>query len=259
MRPKTLRGIVLFGIAAIIIVSTSNCSLMGLGVGAVVDHHKPDSLSTPGWKVDNLKPGKKIAVVFRDGTQLSGRYRGIGRFPQNGYAQRYNFFREKSLPDVVLPPLGDTIVIILKSGVSMDGEFLGFDYQYQPTEIWRTEESYAFNPVLVSIKAKGNAATQSIPSSKFTRFADSEGNGLARDVLERLANEGKIPFLSAISLEISDSLMLIPRENVFQIERKNNKNAKWVGLGIGAAIDVVAMISFAVILSSVDLLGDGDW
>lgn len=259
MPPKILFRIVLFVIAAGTVVSTSGCSLMGLGIGAVIDYSKPDSLRISGWKVDTLKPDKKIKITFQDGAQLNATYRGIERFPQNEYAQRYNFSREKSLPDVILPPLGDTIGITQKSGEFIEREFLGFDYRYQPTETWEAKERSPFTPVLVSVKVKENAVAQNLSSAKFIKVSDSEGNVLEVEVLERLAMEGKIPFLSAISLQNSDSMMLIPREKIFQIERKNSKNAKWIGLGIGTAIDVTAIIFFAMILPSVDLFGSGSF
>jgi len=259
MPPKMLFRIVLFVIAAGTVVSTGGCSLMGLGVGAAVDHSRPDSLSIPGWKVDTLKPDNEIKITFQDGAQLNATYRGIERFPQNKYAQRYNFSREQILPDVILPPLGDTIGITQKSGESIEGEFLGFDYRYQPTETKGANESSPFTPVLVSIKVKEDAVAQNLSSTKFIKVSDSEGNVLEADVLERLATLGKIPFLSAISLENSDRVMLISREKVFQIERKNSKNAKWIGLGIGTALDVTAIIIISSIFSFRDFSGNGSF
>ena len=254
---KILFRIVLFVITAGIVVSTSGCSLMGLGIGTLIDYSRPDSLCIPGWKVDTLKPDKKIKITFQDGAQLKAKYRGVERFPQNEYAQRYNLSREKSLPDVVLPPLGDTIGITQMSGESIEREFLGFDYRYQPTETKGAKESSPFTPVLVSVKVKENAVAQNLSSAIFIKVSDSKGNVLEGGVLERLAMEGKIPFLSAISLETSDSMMLIPREKIFEIERKNSKNAKWIGLGIGGVFDVTAIILLIAILPTIDLLGSG--
>lgn len=249
--------IVLFVIAAGIVVSTSGCSLMGLGIGTLIDYSRPDSLSLPGWQVDNLKPDKNIKITFQDGEQLKAKYRGIELFPHNEYAQRYNEYREKSLPDVILPPLDDTIGITQRSGEFIKREFLGFDYRYQPAETRGAKASSPFSPVLVSVKLKENAVAQNLSSAKFIKFSDSKGNVLEGEVLDRLAMEGKIPFLSAVSLETPDSMMLIPREKIFEIERKNSKNAKWIGLGIGGVFDVTAIILLIAILPTIDLLGSG--
>ena len=228
------------------------CSLIGLGIGSIVDSTKPDTISISGWKVDTLKPDKKIKITFPDGTQLDGKYRGIERFPKNEYAQRYNDTREKSLPDVILPPLGDTIGITQKFGGFIEREFLGFDYRYQPTETIGAKERSPFTPVLVSVKVKESTIAQNLSSTKFIKLTDSEGNVLEGKVLERLATEGKIPFLSTISLENSDSMMLIPRERIVHIERKNSKNAKWIGLGIGAVIDLGITLFFIALSHSME-------
>jgi hypothetical protein len=240
-----------------VIFLTGGCSLMGLGIGTLIDSSRPDSTSLPGWQVDNLKPDKNIKITFLDGEQLKATYKGIELFPPNEYARRYNESLEINQPDVILPPLDDTIGITQKSGESIEREFLGFDYRYQPAETRGAKESSPFTPVLVSVKAKENAVPQNLSSAKFIKVSDSKGNVLEGDVLDKLAMEGKIPFLSAISLETSDSMMLIPREKIFQIERKNSKNAKWIGLGIGGVFDVTAILLLVAILPTIDLLGSG--
>jgi hypothetical protein len=247
--------IALFVVATIIVVSTSGCSLIGLGIGAVVDHSRPDSLSIPGWKAETLKPKEEIKITFQDGSQLNATYKGIERLPSNKYAQRYGFLKQQNLPGVILPPLGDTIGITRKSGESVECELLGFDYRYQPTETKGANESSPFTSVLVSLKFKGNVVAQNLSSTEFIKISDSEGNVLETEVLQRLATEGKIPFMSALSVDNSDRVMLISRETVSRIEKKNNKNAKLIGLRIGAAIDVTVLIFLAVTFHSIST----DW
>jgi hypothetical protein len=253
--PKIGHEIVLFVVATIIVVSTSGCSLIGLGIGAVVDHSRPDSLSIPGWKAETLKPNEEIKITFQDGSQLNGTYRGIERLPSSKYAQRYSFLKQQNLPGVILPPLGDTIGITQKSGESMEGEFLGFDYRYQTTKTKGINESSPFTPLLVSLKFIGNVVAQDLSSTEFIKISDSEGNVSETDVLQNLATEGKIPFMSALSVDNSDKIMLISRETVSRIERKNDKNAKLIGLSIGAAIDVTVLIFLAVTFHSIST----DW
>jgi hypothetical protein len=243
------RTVLCLSIVVIAFVVNGCGSLIGLGVGAIIDSNKPDSLYISGWKAEKVKIGKNVGITLNDGKQLIGKYKGLELIPSEEYAQRYNETREKSLPDVILPPLGDTIGITQKSGMFIEREFLGFDYRYQPTETKGEKESSPFTPVLVTVKVKESTVAQNLSSTKLIKFSDSRGNVLVGEVLERLSSKGQIPFLSAISLENSEVQMLIPREKVLKIERENGKYAKWIGLGIGAAMD----ITFIVLMASSDM------
>jgi len=240
--------IALLAVAIMIILTINSCSVIGFSVGAMKDNSKPDSLRIAGFEAEKIKPVKNVKITMNDGKQLRGKYRGIHLLPREEYTQRYNAIREKSSPDFIVPKLNGDIIMTLNSGKQVEREFLGFDFGNQPILL---EDTSITNPLFnlrILTKVKGSPGSQNFPSRIVDKISDREGNVYQARNLEKLALEGQIPFSSAITFENQDSMLLIPGEEVSRIELKNGKNAKWIGLGIGAVIDA-GLIIIAVIIS----------
>ena len=47
----------------------------------------------------------------------------------------------------------------------------------------------------------------------------------------------------------------VPVDDIVQIDRPNSRNSKWIGLGIGAAVDIIAVVSVSDGLKGIKLFG----
>ena len=54
----------------------AGCSLIGLGIGTVIDGDKK-ATTVPGWMIESVRPGRKVTLALRDGRIVKGTYRGL--------------------------------------------------------------------------------------------------------------------------------------------------------------------------------------
>jgi len=258
-RNKVLISLLLL-VTAIVIIQINNCSLIGFGIGSAIDKSKPDSVYVPGWGMEIVKPGKKIKVILNDGQEVGGEYRGLYRASQEEYAERYTDFRKQKWDKLALPALGDSITILSKTGLEGKYNFEGLDYQYLPRKFEKETDSRLVVPgYIIFIKQIGDTTSKIVFLRVVDKIVDSSGNIVYGRTLERLASTGEIPFMSEIAIEDSTGRTLIPTDRIYQIQVPNKKHAKWVGLGIGAAVDV-SLIIIGIAMGSQDWgLGGTTW
>jgi hypothetical protein len=160
---------------------------------------------------------------------LKGEYLGLDTVALSQYAQWYNESRENCQKDVLLPALGGSISFtVLKGAKEYKGEFLGFDNHC----------------ILVRLMGAFNIITEKIDLSKLERITDKNGNLIDVGKLRNLSSEGKIPALSAVMVRTDSDTLHVPAATVGRIEIPNEKNAKWIGLGLGALIDLTLLYTF---------------
>ncbi len=230
-------------VAATVVLQLSGCSLIGFGIGSVIDSAGPDSVLIPGWKVKTIKPGEEIIVILKDGQKIGRAYQGIEPVTKVEYAKRYASFREQKSGELPLPALGDTIIIKMKSGVQGQREFWGFDHQYVSTKLEQEKDTtLIYASYIVSVKQLGDTTTGMVFLNRIDKISDTRGNMVDGEALQGLAFEGQIPLLSEIVLKHLVGIRSIAMEEVYQIQVPKRGNAKWTCLGIGAAIDAIVII-----------------
>jgi hypothetical protein len=232
-------------------IATNCASMTGLGIGAGIDSHKPDSLYLPGWKAEAIWPGTPVKLLLSDGSWVEGKYLRLEQVTQADYAKRYADFRQQKQETAFLPALGDTITIMRKTGLYTEGEFLGFDHQPLAPMLRQRKVSEIETPgVQILVKHMGANTTGMVFLMHVDRITDARGNTIEGEVLRGFQSEGQIPIMSAIALRDLTGTTLIPVDQVHEIRAPNRKRAKWWGLGIGAVIDAtVWTIGLAIHLS----------
>jgi hypothetical protein len=217
----------------------SGCTAIGYGIGSAIDSHKQDYDTIPGWRAAGVERGKNIALTTRNGEELKGEYLGLDTVTTSQYARWYNDNREKYQKEVPLPALGDSIIFsILKPAREYKGEFLGFDNQCICVRLLGAFRKYNMNYL--------------------ERISDKNGNLIELQKLKNLSSEGKIPALSAVMVRTAVMVktnvdtIRVPTATVSQIEIPSDKNAKWIGLVIGAVVDVA-------IVAVSNMNRDGNW
>jgi hypothetical protein len=198
------------------------CSAIGLGIGALSDSKKPNQV--PGWEVEKVQPGKTVTLVLRDSSQIKGKFIGLEKLQDQEYAETYNQIRELKPDGVVLPKLDDTVSITTEAGKKFEGEFFGFDEGYIPVRII------------------GRNITNQISINNIKRIEQREGNAISKTMIEKLLTDGRIPSRSMIVMKNELGKTRTKIEKISQIQNPVKKNGKWIGLGIGAAIDAAVLI-----------------
>jgi hypothetical protein len=231
----------------------SGCTAIGFGIGAAIDSSKPGYDTIPGWRAASIKRGKDITLTKNNGEELKGEYLGLDTVAVSQYAQWYNESREKCQKDVLLPGLGDSISFtFLKPAKECKLEFVGFDNQY----------------ICVRLMGIRGMVNGKIDMNNLERITDKNGNLIELQKLKTLCSEGKIPALSAVMVRTAVMVktnvdtIRVPTATVSQIEIPSDKNAKWVGLGIGAVVDVAIVVAVCISMPNMNFggnlkIGDG--
>jgi hypothetical protein len=216
-------------LGTVAILGYSGCSVIGLCAGASIDNARPDYDTIPGSHVAIIERGKDIKLTMKTGEELKGEYLGVGRPADSQYARVYNEYRERYKKELLLPALGDSIsTVTLESAKECKGEFLGFDNQY----IWLRARMWPPNRVRIDM-------------SVLKRITDRNGNLIEVGRLITLSSAGEIPALSGVALKANSDTLCIPNPEVDRIEVPVDKNAKWMGLGVGVVIDAVIIVAIA--------------
>ena len=205
------------------------CTVGGYTIGKMIDSSKPDTTFVTGSQPESLKSGKEVEVTLIDGSQVTGKYLGLDRVSREGYAELYEDFRQQNRDAASLPPLESEMEITLKSGIKGERQLWGFD---------RNPDLGAF----ISVSMVGDTTSGIVQLSDVDRVVDADGNTTQGEILRKLASGNQIPLPQAISVQDLSGTQQIPIHNVRQIGVKNKKNARWVGLGVGAGIDVAVIV-----------------
>jgi hypothetical protein len=207
--------------AALMLIQTHGCSILGLGIGAVSDANKPDTEVISGWDVKTIPSGTEIGIILRDGSEITGRYEGMGQLSPQEYDIRYSKCRQEQPEEIYLPAIGDTITVVSKSGDQLVGRFLGFDYRIMHVQLFDRSET-------------NRAALNLIDT-----IEDNRGNVLEGERLKQLVFDGKIPFRSVIVVTGPVTKAVISLDEVHQIQIPAEKKGALTGFLLGAAVDII--------------------
>lgn len=216
-------SLLLFVIAEFLL---SSCSVIGLGIGAAVDGSKPKRVSIGANEVNKIDNKSNVTIHKKDGTQLYGKYAGISQVSQQDYAIEYKKFKEQNKEYQFLPEPGDSIKInYTETHFEVNGLFMGFGN----------------NKIWFSNLEGNNKFTADLDTSYAT--VQLKGNDMDYQNIKRLMNNYIIPVNTTINLRCDDrSIQYIPLYEVAGIIITNKRNAKFIGLGAGLAIDAIIAV-----------------
>jgi len=244
MKEEIIKALLLL-VAIVAIFQLNGCSLIGLGIGSIVDARKPSYKEIPFSGIETIKPGTKVDILLRNGDTLKVIFAGVTSIPTQEYAESYAKVQEQRPEGTILPDLGDTIAVTDTLGKESTYEFLGYAHYW------------------ISVRPLGKTESIKVLYPTVSKTTDSRGNVVQGEALDKLIPEAKIPFLSAIAIEkvLSNTQISrtevqriattqrIPFDKVYRVQRPLKKNAKVTGLIIGAAVDVTVAIVITVLYS----------
>ncbi len=206
------------------------CSLIGYGIGSSSDSSKPDEYTFPPDAVYSLERGADVIVTLRDSTNIRGTFVGIDTMPIVQYTNIYSRFMSDEGMQNKLPTLGDTLLLYSRA---MGGartrrvQFLGFESG------------------LLCVQGQGPRSMSRLWIKYIDSLTFGGGTTITGRELSDWMGVGKIPYFSSLVLSREEDQMKIPLQTIELLHQPTSKNAKWIGLGVGAAIDIAIIIAVA--------------
>ncbi len=204
----------------------NGCSLVGLGLGAISDAQKKDSLVVRPEQWAQIEQGERIKVKLKHGQTLVGEFISFRRRVQRSYAERYNQFVHKKSIRTSLPTLYENLLIETSDKDLLYGKFLGFDSSGLFV-LTRQQMCRHFTWKQVGVLMHGinpnfdlSAIRHLVLKSDFPRFTTVQ---IEKEPTLSLLTERTAQSFAAHEIE---QVQLLPR-----------KNGKLIGFLVGAAFD----------------------
>ncbi|MEE9441872.1 MAG: hypothetical protein V3V99_04320 [candidate division Zixibacteria bacterium] len=241
---------------AIIAVTLYGCTILGLGIGAVVDAGKPDYRSIPGWDLHAVKPGSYMKLYLMRGDSLSGEFMGLSSERTSDYGKKIERLKADHEDTLLLPELNEVFDIYLKSGHNLKKRFLGFDILYTSMKIPKGENPQSRYPDLYCLVVQNisDSATTKLFIREIDSLVDPNGKSIPGANFTSAAFSNRLPLLSSITIRDGNNVYSTPLDEIQSIDIPRSKNAKWYGMGIGFLVDVTAVI---LIAATWDGMGSG--
>jgi hypothetical protein len=206
---------------------SSGCSVVGLGVGAAIDDARSKE-EFSNSELSKVKAGSNAIVILNDGTMVAGKFGGVEDKPEEEYLGEYDKFREENGPQVYLPGIGDTLRIISVDGYQGPHRFEGFDYARKN----------------ILAEELGSLEKREYPLRYLSEINNRYGESATGEELRFLLSHAEFPLKNRIRILGDAETRYIDAGDINSIEQhmSGKRHAKWIGLGIGLAIDITAII-----------------
>ena len=230
-----LRSVVQSAFLLFCISGTCGCSVIGFGLGSAIDNSRPDKETIPVGTAMNLKPGDEIRISLVDSKVIEGIYKESTLLDSTTYASRCQGFLDSVRADVTFPKPGDTLFLHMK------GSKLQFPYLFR---------GYGMGYLKLLLPDKSLNTT--IALADLTGLENREGKMFDLGMLDRMSNACQPPGTMFLVIQTSFGTQRVPLENIDRVEKPNSKYARWIGLGIGAPIDIAVVVWFLYALSHIE-------
>jgi hypothetical protein len=225
-----------------------SCSVIGLGIGAAIDHSNPDTKSVENREIDKMGRGTSVTVHLLDESKLDGSFDGLVGILEARYAESYSSIRARYNDLISLPAIGDVIEINCRWRKKTSYEFRGFDYEYRRRRgrvSLKKKEFPGVQYIYLSAKPADEDEFEKFYLNDLREVADKHGNVVKGGQLRELAEKGRIPLRSAVSLKTSTGKKLITVDRIGLLEGPRVNNAKYLGLLAGLVVDVILVVGLS--------------
>jgi len=106
----------------------NSCTIIGFGVGSIVDHSHKKNARIIVQQIKKLHLEQTIVVCTNDSTKTKGAYKGIVDMTEEEYLKKYDAFLNNYSNDSLIPKIGDTLMIFDTSDkTSVYGTMVAFE------------------------------------------------------------------------------------------------------------------------------------
>ena len=113
----------------LIIFFTNNCTLIGFGLGSIIDAKKSGEHYTIKEELFEISPEKEIQLITVTNDTLTGLYKSTTNEYSDDYIAEYNNKFDDLKEQFDIPEINDTLSISNPMGNIFNYIFLGFDYK----------------------------------------------------------------------------------------------------------------------------------
>ena len=205
----------------------NSCSLIGFGIGSAIDSKTPKTSKIYKNQIDTLEIGNKVEITLFNGNKKYGRFDGIVYAYDPDRLQKYQKIKDSLSGKVTLPNQNDTLLIYLirEKNVGKLGLFKGFE----SGKLW--------------YKHFYSDDCSEVELSLIDNFMVNYKYNVDSLQINNLIRKQKFPNLIYLKIDTQEETSEnIPLNSVRKIQVMNKRNAKFVGLGVGLAIDVIISV-----------------
>ena len=220
----------------LLLLQSGCCTMAGMAIGSTRDNHRPEQKPRQDWQLAEIKPGTMTWVTLKDSTKIAGTLAEVIPLSQAQFRHRYDEFRKHDSASALLPAIGDTLMLLPKSGVWFRGRLQDVSCQQQDSR-W----SFSF-----SVEQIDSSVLRHYRADQVTAFRRADCDPLSGPQLASmiLDSSGIIP-ISAIEIACDSGRQKIPVENIAHLSVPNHRHGVLTGTLIGAALDA-AFISIGI-------------
>jgi hypothetical protein len=199
------------------------CSLIGFGIGAIEDSSSRDGGEVSITELRGMEIGSSITVFMRDSRRIEGDFLSVKEENADQYSKQYAAVLKDLGIEGHVPIPGDSVTFVYRSapGSKQRGKFRGVD---PGTMIVNQAGRRVFVSDLGELQADGGSQPD------LSAFCG-------------LVHERKLPFLTKnVLMKVKGDTTEVPFVDLVRVEVNEARNAKFVGLAMGAAIDAIVII-----------------
>jgi hypothetical protein len=218
--------------ALLVSVQINGCSLIGYGVGTLIDRMRDVKLR-PGelTEVYRLDPGARVRLHRSDGTIVAGTYRGLLRVADASYHARYEAWRDTSTLPFRPPRIGEPIFVETRQARMLRareyGTFLGF------------------GPASVHWFSRHKRTPQAVALRSLRSLTDSSGTRISIAAITEVQDRLPIQAIALVEQDRVTNEVDLLEDTIAAVEFGGpNRGCRNAGLVIGFLADAI-LLAFA--------------
>jgi hypothetical protein len=232
----------------------SGCSAIGYVIGVAVDAGRVKETEIDKSELKSMDDSKTVLVRFKDGTMYQGHLQGMRSVKPDWYMESYGEFLRSSRYGSVMPYIGDMVTVVHWDGSKTSGKFLGFGLD---TNRYNHNQAVPITDALAKVKhhylsLKHNGSSPKVYLPDVKMLVIHRGEIVKGSDLRNMAWMDEVPLLSCLAMSTAEGTVMFQLDQVDSVRTiekpGGGSNAKSWGLGIGIAIDVIAVTAATVAL-----------
>jgi len=219
------------------------CSLAGFGLGALEGSSESDYLPL---ELKDLPPAAYYVVYFGKGDTVRAKSIFVHQIAPLTYARKYDQMRRECVDSLWLPAIGESVILTRNDGVAIECKFVGFEQG----------EAYVTG-------IAGRVDTVMADFSHIQSTEDRQGRSLSQGDASNFFKTKIPPSMYEIIVATEAGKKSIPLNEIQKIHcipSWISRNAKWIGLGAGLAVDAIILYVISETIGSFHFnFGRLDW
>jgi hypothetical protein len=239
MKSALMKALVRLGIV-VTLIHLSGCAFIGYRIGNTIDK---GTRQVPEQQWRDIRLGCRVLVYTARDSLIAGAYDGSHYMSPSEYNERLSNWMSRDTKTKSVPSSGTAVVLSLASSEEVKGELAGYDRRQELAAGAgaRTEE---VGIVVLKRASTGRYARFDINLLKAVSVDSTVS--ISSDRLRELIITEKIPTLSTIVVKTESQQHSIPLDDVIKIHYSQRGASRWIGMGMGLAVDaaIVAIVIF---------------